>query len=201
MKKVLVLFFVFIYLTSFIQAQIESPVKNIVVTEVKVEPVSGKKNVKSEAEVVLNGALKIREIRVLEIAGETKLKFPAYISRQGKVYPQVVVHTKEANETILEAIKNGKISSEVIPLEFEITKNLPYEGKGKLESFASVTFNQAVTVECKIMSGKKGLWVSWPARPAQVAGEGWTKQVVILDRELKKKIEKELFRVYQEKKE
>lgn len=205
MKKVLVLFFVFIYLTSFIQAETESPAKSIVVSEVKIDSVSlqgkpakGKKNLKGYAEIVLNRSLKIRDIQILEIAGETKLKFPYYVSRQGKVYPQVVIHTKEANETILEAIKNGKILEEVIPLEFEVTKILPYEGK-TLEAFASVTFNQAVTVECKIMSGKKGFWVSWPARPSSVAGEGWIKQVVILDKELKKEVEKELLKTYNEK--
>lgn len=202
MRRKSFLFFVPIFIgliTFFLYAQIKSPAKSIVVTEVKIEPASGKKNLKGYAEIVLNGSLKVREIQVLEIAGQTKLKFPYYVSRQGKVYPQVVIHTKEANETIFEAIKGGKISQEVIPLEFEVTKIFPYKGK-KLEAFASVTFNQAVTVECKIMSGKKGiLWVAWPARPSKVAGEGWIKQVIILDKELKKEVENELLRAYQEK--
>jgi len=208
MKKKLFFFpiLIFVFLNSLLYAQTEAQATSIVVSEVKIDSVSfqskpakGKKNLKGYAEIVLNGSLKIRDIQVLEIAGETKLKFPTYVSRQGRVYPQVVIHTKEANETILEAIKNGKISEEVIPLEFEVTKILPYEGK-KLEAFASVTFNQAVTVECKIMSGKKDvLWVAWPTRPSSVAGEGWIKQAIILDKELKKEVEKELLKTYNEK--
>jgi len=208
-KKIIFLFcFIFcLFNNFFLQTQTAAQTKNIVVTEVKIEPVSpvniygtsGKKNLKSYAEIMLNGSLKIRDIQVLEIAGETKLKFPSYLSRQGKVYPQVIVHTKEANEVVLEAIKNGKISQEVIPLEFEVTKILPYYGKGKLRAFASVTFNQAITVECKIMSGKKSLWVAWPAHPPKVAGQRWVKQVIILDKQLKNEIEKELLKKYHEK--
>ncbi len=206
-KKKLFFFSVLIggLLGSSLDAQTDSPATSIVVSEVKIDSVSfqgnpgkGKKNLKGYAEIVLNRSLKIRDIQILEIAGETKLKFPTYVSRQGKVYPQVVVHTKEANETILEAIKNGIISEGIIPLEFEVTRILPYEGK-TLEAFAAVTFNQAVTVECKIMSGKRGLWISWPARRPSVAGEGWVKQVVFLDKELKKEVEKELLKTYNEK--
>lgn len=197
-----IFFLVLIFLNNSFLAGEEPLPKEIFVSEVKIEPVSGKKNLRGYAEIVLNGVLKIKDIQVLKIGAETKLKFPYYVSRQGGVFPQVIIHTEEANSAILKAVKSKlpQATGET-PLEYEVTKMTPYQstGKGKLRAFAAVTFNQTVTVECKIMEGKKGLWVSWPARPPKVKEEPWIKQVVILDKELKKNVEKDLFRAYHEK--
>jgi len=197
------------FLSFLFVGKVQPQEKEIFVSEVKIEPVSGKGNLKAMAEIVINNCLKIREIRVLKIGDQTKLKFPYYVSRRGEVYPQVIVHTQQANEVIQKAVEKDKISlsTGTVPegqspwLDYEITKMTPFTQFKQLKAFAAVTFNKAITVECKIMSGKKGLWVSWPASAAKTKGEPWAKQVIILDRELKENIERDLFVHYHEKKE
>lgn len=206
MRKYFLILLCFLFSLFVGEIQPQPKEKEIFVSEVKVEPVSGKGNLKAIAEIVINNCLKIREIRVLKIGDQTKLKFPYYVSRRGEVYPQVIIHTQQANKDILRAIETGKVSlpsldPELARLDYEITKMTPFAQYKQLKAFAAVTFNKAITVECKIMSGKKGLWIAWPASAAKIKGEPWVKQVIILDRELKENIEKDLFVYYHEKKE
>jgi len=201
MKKIISLcvgLFFFNLLLAAVHSEISKDFGNvpseIVVNEVKIYG-----NIQTFADIVVNGCLKIKEIKVLKIGGENKLKFPTYYSRLGREYPQVVVHTKQANEAILQAIRTSKVSQDVKPLSYKVTEISPYNRESKLKAFVAVTFNDAITVECKIMSGKKGLWVAWPARKTKDIKNPWVKQVVILDKNLKDEIEKQLFIAYQEK--
>jgi len=58
-----------------------------------------------------------------------------------------------------------------------------------------MTFNNKIEIECKIMEGKWGGWVSWPAR-APSGGGSWINQVEIKDKKLKSVVEKTLTERY-----
>ncbi len=169
--------------------------KDIVVTEVEVAPVS-EGAVKGLATIVLNNVIEISEIQVLKVGGRTSLKFPEYISKKGKVYPQITIHTKQANDAIVEAVETGMPSDEKAKaISFKVTKFSRFTRPSKLKVFAAVIFNDAVEVECKVMEGKRGPWISWPARKPEEGGR-WIQQVKIRNKAVKDAIEKTLLERY-----
>ncbi|PKN01687.1 MAG: hypothetical protein CVU77_04040 [Elusimicrobia bacterium HGW-Elusimicrobia-1] len=173
-----------------------TPAREIVVTAVEVAPMD-EGPVKGLAKVVINDVLEISEIQVLKVGGRTSLKFPEYVSKAGKVYPQISVQTKQANDAILQAVETGKPSaSKAKAISFKVTKFSKYTARGGKQSslrvFAAVMFNDAIEVECKLMEGKKGPWISWPARAPEDGGRKWINQVIIKNKNVKDAIEKTL---------
>ncbi|MDI6642224.1 MAG: hypothetical protein QME68_07955, partial [Elusimicrobiota bacterium] len=173
------------------------PSGQIVVTDVKLKD--------KKAEIVINDLIKIREIEVKKIGERTVVIYPVYISKAGKVYPQVKILTKQANDAILKAIETGKATKpEGLPdeMKFEITKFSPFTRSGSsLRIFAAVTFNDAIEIECKIMegiskrTGNPYKFVSWPSRREEGSDE-WVKQVLIKGK-FKQKIDKALLNKYE----
>jgi len=153
------------------------------VTDVKV---SGR-----NATVVLDGYLKISKIKVLKRGSRIKIKLPVYVSRSGRVYPQAKFLNSALEDRVIQAIKTGKpVGSPSKRLSFKVTKMSLYEPKGKrssLKAFSAVAFNNEIEVECKVMKGRKGPWVSWPSE--KIEGK-WVKVVNIIKPEIKKRIEK-----------
>jgi len=171
------------------------PSRDVIVTEVEVTPVD-EGAVKGLARVLINNVLEISEIQVLKVGGRTSLKFPEYVSKKGKVYPQITVHTKQANDAILNAVTTGKPSGEKSKaISFKVTKFSKFTRPSKLKVFAAVMFNDAIEVECKIMEGNKGPWVSWPSRRPEGGGK-WINQVAIKNKAVKDAIEKTLLERY-----
>lgn len=169
-----------------------TPAREIVVTAVEVAPMD-EGPVKGLAKVVINDVLEISEIQVLKVGGRTSLKFPEYVSQKGKVYPQISVQTKQANDAILQAVETGKPSAgKAKAISFKVTKFSKFTRPSKLKVFAAVMFNDAIEVECKIMEGNKGPWISWPARKPDDGGRKWINQVVIKNKAVKDAIEKTL---------
>ena len=60
----------------------------------------------------------------------------------------------------------------------------------------SVIFNNNIEVNCNILNGKYGLWVSWPSIKES---NDWRKIFEIKDKSLKDKIETELIKHYKQK--
>ncbi|MFA5857721.1 MAG: hypothetical protein WC955_01500 [Elusimicrobiota bacterium] len=177
------------------------PVKQVVQAEkVFVTKVFFSENGKS-AGVVLNDAVEIDEISVNKVSGSVNLKFPVYISKAGKEYPQVSVTDRGLLKRIEDAVstKNVVPREKVERLSCKITKFRVYTGrKGvKLSVTAQVTINNAVVIECKIRDGKNGPWISWPARPPK-DGKKWVKQVRFYDKELSEGIEQLLIKRFNE---
>ncbi len=170
----------------------------LTVTEVEVTPVSGAGTTKAIASVVLNNAIKISEIKVKDIAGRTKLDFPAYVNKRGKVYPQIKIldpaFEKEVTDAIVRKEPSSKPSSQI---SYKVSKYSPFtRGGSKLKVFCAMTFNNKIEIECKIMEGKWGGWVSWPAR-APEGGGTWINQVELKDKKLKSVVEKSLTDKYE----
>ncbi len=179
---------------SFVFLQEVKPENEIVVTDVQLKKVGNK----TYAEIVINDLVKIREIEVTKIGDRTIVKYPTYVSKSGRVYPQVKIVSKQANDAILEAINTGKVSkpAKISKLDYEITKFSPYRREGSsLKIFAAVTFNKAIEIECKVMEGKRGPWISWPARKDESTGQ-WVKQV-LLKADFKKEVDDALLKRYQ----
>lgn len=159
----------------------------ISVTEVEVKG--------NEARVIINNIIEINGIKIKK--GD--VNFPVYISKSGKVFPQVRFLTKDARNIVVDAISNRKASKEIIKkINYKITKMSPYSKKGSsLKAFAAVTFNGVVEVECKVMKArykKKDYWVAWPARPPDKnKGENkWQDQISIINKKIKSIVEKDI---------
>ncbi|MBA3066803.1 SpoVG family protein [bacterium] len=170
----------------------------LTVTEVEVTPVQGAGTTKAVASIVLNNAIKISEIKVKEIAGKTKLDFPAYVNKRGKVYPQIKILDPAFEKDVIDAINkkepSAKTSSQI---SYKVSKYSPFtRGGSKLKVFCAMTFNNKIEIECKIMEGKWGGWVSWPAR-APAGGGTWINQVEIKDKKLKEVVEQSLTKRYE----
>jgi len=163
----------------------------LVVTSVKVK--------KKVASVVLNNAILINEVRVKKVGSKTILKFPEYISKSGRIYPQIKFLDPSVKTAIRRAILSKKPSSKKInKISYRIGKFSKFRREGsKLKYFCSVIFNDKVEIECKIMEGNRGPWVSWPARPPKGGGK-WINQISIANKKVKNIVERELLERYKE---
>ena len=165
----------------------------LTVTEVEVTSVSGAGTTKAIASVVLNNAIKISEIKVKEIGGNTRLEYPAYVNKKGKVYPQIKILDPAFEKDVIDAIVRKEPAAKTSnQISYKVSKYSPFtRGGSKLKVFCAMTFNNKIEIECKIMEGKWGGWVSWPAR-APEGGGTWINQVEIKDKKLKSVVEKTL---------
>jgi DNA-binding cell septation regulator SpoVG len=179
------------FLSAFSQ---ERRPEKIVVTTLNRETVD-KKEV---FEIVLNGKIQIKEIEIDKFAGRTTVKFPAFISRGGIVYSHVEVLKEELQQEIIRAVESGKPSLEDhSELRWEITRMRPFRGRGKTRAHFSVTFNEALRVNGRMIARDDGtVWIGWPARPPREGESGWQEQGRILDRELRRDIERALIENY-----
>ena len=168
------------------------------VTRVKVEPVENEEEVVAVAKVMLNECIVVREIKVMKVGDRTVLRFPEYISKKGIVYPQIKFLTEEARNTVVEAIETGRPSEDRVKrVSFKVTDWFRLRRAGKRKVNVEVTFNNAVTVSCGIMEGKRGPWIAWPSRPPEKRRRPWIKQIYIYNKEIKKSVEKLLLTKYQ----
>ncbi|MCS7227920.1 MAG: septation protein SpoVG family protein [Endomicrobia bacterium] len=180
---------------SFSQSQTQSGAKNIYVTAVE-------KTSPNEYSITLNDVIVIKEIKVKKTKiGQREIvnvEFPTYISKRGRAYPQVIIHDKEVNDKILKVLTTATAENvKEIPLpKFKLGKYSPYrQSSSSLKVFASVIFEDAVEIECKIMQGRYGPWVAWPSRKDETTNK-WVKQVVFKSKEYQKKVEQEVLSKY-----
>lgn len=149
-----------------------------------------------EVSVTLNGFLVIKEIKVRQVGDRISLQFPEYVSRKKRVYPQVVLLTRQANEAVRKAVAGGKAEAgKAISTRFAISRFSPFRGRSVIRVLATVSFNDAVAVECKVMEGKNGPWIAWPSRKSKESGQ-WVRQVVFTDKRMKEAVEQALLERY-----
>ncbi len=153
-------------------------------------------------EIVFNDMIVIKEIKLKKTKiGQREiinLQFPEYVSKKGKVFPQVVVLSKDLTDRITSAIITSKVEQLPSPVEptFKLNKFSPFKRSGSsLKVFASVIFAGELEIECKVMEGKKGPWVAWPSRKDESSGK-YLKQVVFKSKEYQKKVEDEVLKKY-----
>jgi len=168
----------------------------IYVTKVTKVPAAEGSGVKEIATIVLNDCLEVRDIGVVKAEGMKTLKYPVYISKNGKEYPQFEVITKQAKDEIEKAVFGGKPSAKTSKvISFKISKFSKFTRPSSLKAFVSVDFNNAVRVECKVMESKKGPWISWPSVKDEATGK-YPKQVLIINKKVKGVVEKSIMDKY-----
>ncbi|MFH1416655.1 MAG: septation protein SpoVG family protein [Elusimicrobiota bacterium] len=169
----------------------------VTVTAVKVRKMEGNGPI-ALAEVDINYSFRISDIEVYQKDKEIFLKFPVYMSPQGKEYEQMKIFSRKLRAEIRECIRTGKPSKDPSnKLGFEITK---FEAFGKedssLKCFCAVTLNGAIEVECKILdSSKYKPFVGWPSSQE---GGAYADKMVPCNKEVKEVIEKALLDRYRE---
>ncbi len=164
---------------------------------------SVEKTAANEYSITLNDLIVIKEIKLKKTKiGQREivnLEFPTYISKRGKAYPQIVVLDKTLQERIIKAITTTtaeKPTEKIGEPSFKISKFSPYrQSRSSLKVFASVVFEDSIEIECKVMEGKYGPWIAWPARKDKTTNK-WVQQVNFTSKEYKKKIEQSLLSKY-----
>jgi DNA-binding cell septation regulator SpoVG len=165
----------------------------IVVTDVKKYEIGGRQLY----EATINNCVLIKEIQAVEQAGGTSIKYPQYTSKKAVSYPQVIFFSKQAKDAVKKAVLNGITGKDLKQnTSFEITRFSKFKKESGLTALCGVSFNGEFEVECKIVEGKNGLWVSWPARKEVDSGK-WIEQIIITDEKLRLKIEQELLAKYE----
>lgn len=166
--------------------------KDISVTRVKVTG--------NQAEIVVNDVLVIKEIRV-DRDGGMSLRFPEFVSRTGKIYPQMKLLLKQADDAIRKAIKTEKPSLSKIEWDFKNDLKLVKLEKHKTKGlyFGTVTFGDAIEVSCKFSRRAEKVKVSWPARPPAIKSARWVNQIYFKRRELRQRAEAVLVEQFIEK--
>jgi len=147
-------------------------------------------------EISINNAITIKDVKLVDAGGRRFLKFPEYVSQRKRVYPQVVFTTRAANE----AVRNAVLGNVPGPARnrktaFKIARFSLFNKRSKLKALATVSFNDILEIECKIIESKNGLWVGWPSKKLERSGE-WFDQVVITDKKLKGTVEEGLLARY-----
>lgn len=144
------------------------------------------------AAVTLNDAVQIREIKVMKTEGRVNLRFPEYVAKSGKAFPQVSVQSKKVYDAIANAISSGKPSAEKVrSIKFTIT-DLKLLRSATRKANVEVTFNDAVSITIGVMKsnrpGKDPFWISYPSRKPEGGGR-FVNQIVITNPKLKKALE------------
>ena len=149
----------------------------------------------STLNISIDGAF---EIRGVSAKPETKeLVFPSYVSK-GKVYRQFSAVSRDYKKYLFDAVSKKELSKAGGNVGFKINKFKTARSHKTVAAFASVIFEDRLEVECRIMKGKDGLWISWPS--AKKDGV-WEKQFVFLDGGLKYSVENALMEKYEKKSE
>ena len=171
--------------------------QNISITSIKTakdRTVSGEFN--ETAEIIANNSIKIRGIRFSKSGEKLRFKLPEYISSKGRVYPQVRLLNKEAEQVLIEALETGEPGSVYVSKHsFRLGQFRLLDTPSSLKALARVVFDDALEIECKIFEGENGLWVSWPSQQNPKSGR-WKKLVDITDYKLRESVERALLDKY-----
>lgn len=153
------------------------------------------------AEVTINNIVVIKEIEVKKAGGGVKLRYPTYISRSGREYPQVRIAPslqKLIEKAILTGSPQGTPTKDI---SYKITKFDRFRRQSSLKYFCAVSINNQLEIECKVIDSPRGRgpFISWPSRKDEETGR-WVNQVIVINRDLKKAIEDELLSKYRKAK-
>jgi DNA-binding cell septation regulator SpoVG len=131
------------------------------------------------------------QISAISLSNE-KVLFAQY-ARNGKIYKNFSVLQREFAKKLYEDIKANKISKTSAEISFKVNKFKIISSHKTIKAFASVIFEEKLEVECRVMSGKYGLWIAWPSKKD---GDSWKKEFIIINKYLKNSIESELIQRY-----
>jgi DNA-binding cell septation regulator SpoVG len=139
-------------------------------------------------EVVLNNDIKISNI----FLRDNVLEFPKY-KNKNKIYKQIAVLRTNFKNYLLDVLLTNNTFSGKCITSFKINKMSVLKDNKYIKAFASIIFDDDIEVECRIMNGKKGLWIAWPS---DLKCGIWVKNFTFINKSLQKNIEKKLIADY-----
>ncbi|MDR2427994.1 MAG: SpoVG family protein [Endomicrobium sp.] len=139
-------------------------------------------------EVVLNNDIKISNI----FLRDNVLEFPKY-KNKNKTYKQITVLKRDFKNYLLDALLNNNTFSGKCITSFKINKMSVLKNNKSIKAVVSIIFDDDIEVECRIMNGKKGLWIAWPS---DLKHGIWIKNFTFINKDLQKNIEKKLITDY-----
>jgi DNA-binding cell septation regulator SpoVG len=139
-------------------------------------------------EIVLNNDIKISNI----FFRDNVLEFPKYKNKD-KTYKQIAILRKDFKNYLLDILLSNNTFSGKCTTAFKINKILVLKNNKSIKAFASIIFDDDIEVECRIMNGKKGLWIAWPS---DLKSGFWIKNFTFINKNLQKNIEKKLITDY-----
>jgi DNA-binding cell septation regulator SpoVG len=139
-------------------------------------------------EIILNNDVKISGV----FFANNVLEFPKY-ERKNKSYKQFSILNRNFKNYLLESLLNNRTSTGKFSTSFKINKMSVLKNNKNLKAFASVIFNDYIEVECRIISGKNGLWIAWPLN---LKNNIWTKNFRFINKDLQSNVEKKLITDY-----
>jgi len=151
--------------------------------------------------VTFNKSLVIGGIRVRGDNGRIYLDFPQYKSRQGKVYPQVKILSKDLYQKIVKSLHNKNVVKPVGKNDLSFTIEEPHFSKRpNSRANVAVIFNRSIVINFgvfqRIKNGKKAYWIGYPGHQINPHGP-YQECVVITDDKLKTEVEEALILKFQ----
>ncbi len=164
------------------------------VTEVKIEAI----DTQEMAAVILNNNLVIREIKINKDQRSeiVSLIYPEYLSKKGQSIPQIAITDRKLGAEIKKAVAELRPSPEkAVDIVYKIAKIVPYKVKdSQVKAFISIIFNNAISVEARVMDSSSGPWIAWPGR--KTSDGTWVKQFDLTSISLKQAVEKAILNKY-----
>jgi DNA-binding cell septation regulator SpoVG len=139
-------------------------------------------------DIVLNNDIKVLNISLKN----NHLEFPKY-KGEYKIYQQFSILKRDFRNYLLDALVQGKMSSDKYITSFKVNKMSVLKVDKPTKAFASVIFCDDIEVECRIVSGRSGLWVVWPSN---LNNGTWIKNFMFINKKLQKEVEKKLIEQY-----
>jgi DNA-binding cell septation regulator SpoVG len=139
-------------------------------------------------EIILNNDIKVSEI----FFTNNTLEFPKY-ERKNKSYKQFSILNRNFKSYLMESLLNNKTLIGTFLTSFKVNKMSVLKNNKNLKAFASVIFNDDIEVECRIISGKNGLWIAWPSN---LKNNVWVNNFRFINKDLQSNVEKKLITYY-----
>lgn len=151
-------------------------------------------NKNNKINIELNNILYLQDF----VLADDKLLSPFYESKGTKYYFFSFLNRKTKQEIINKINNKEKIVSDRFngKTEYKINKCSIVKKPKTILAFMSVIFNDEIEINCNILNGKYGLWVSWPSIKEK---DKWRKIFDIKDKKLKDEIETALIKYYKQK--
>ena len=151
-------------------------------------------NKNNKINIELNNILYLQDFVLVD----DKLVSPFYENNGTKYYFFSFLNRKTKQENInkiknKEQIVNKKLNEKI---EYKINKCSIVKKPKTILAFMSVIFNDEIEINCNILNGKYGLWVSWASLKEN---NKWRKLFDIKDKKLKDEIETALIKYYKQK--
>ncbi|MCL2485016.1 MAG: SpoVG family protein [Endomicrobia bacterium] len=154
----------------------------------------------AEYSISFNNSIKVSGIKLINKDGKNDIEFPFYISK-GVIHKQISVLNRDYRKYLINSIEKGlasDIDNANDRVSFKINKFSALKNHKSIKAFMSVIFDGLIEVECRVLSGKNGLWIAWPSVKKE---SGWSGVFEFTNLKLKNKVESALILYYNDKNE